>query len=324
MKRWILLGALCVSAGYAQMPKIEPAFADRFFPYVSYGNVWGGTPAMLQDVTVPNTLVVYGKTEDPDVVASAGKIAYYLGQWTEDIGFGVEDVKQSTIPDILVSDAKLSNMKYQNLIVVGTNNDIVKELGLQFDGPTIKVIQKDNKNIMIVGGRNKEEIIKAAKYLADVRLNFKAGAYKTFFSFVALRGMIEKGEFDSALRLIKNPYGLSACGKNMAIASPMLAQWEDSVKAVVKKRNTILYSELPKALEEGNKEKAAELWKSAMYTCYQCHQGIEIPQMRKFKPVAYIHEKHQRIAQSYGLVKVIGNEKSCIACHAGPTAVRGY
>ncbi|RMG99874.1 MAG: hypothetical protein D6699_08130, partial [Aquificota bacterium] len=249
---------------------------------------------------------------------------FYLGQWTDDIGFGLEDVKQSRIPPLLVSDEQLKGMNYANLIVVGTNNSIVKELGLKFDKPTVRVVQKDGKSIMVVGGANKEQVLQAGRYLADVRLNFKAGAYKTFFSFVALRGYIEKGEFDSALRLIRSPQGVSACGKNMALASPMVAQWSDELKAVVRNRNNILYNELPKALEAKDKERAVELWKSAMFTCYQCHQGVGVPQVRRFKPLESIHAKHQLIAESFGLVKVVGNQKSCIACHAGQTQIRGY
>jgi hypothetical protein len=53
-----------------------------------------------------------------------------------------------------------------------------------------------------------------------------------------------------------------------------------------------------------------------MLTCYQCHQGIGIPQVRRFKPVEEIHAKHQRIAEGFGL--------SCTACHAGQTQIRGY
>ncbi|SHK56734.1 cellulose biosynthesis cyclic di-GMP-binding regulatory protein BcsB [Thermocrinis minervae] len=323
MRKKLLL-LLSMSGIALGQPLIDPNFADRLFPYITYSTVWSGTPATLSDVAVPNVLIVYGKKEDPDVVALAGKIAYYLGQWTDDIGFSVEDVKQSRIPELLVNDERLKSLDYKNLIVVGTNNSVVKELGLKFEGPTIKVIQKDGKNIMLVGGKTKEDVIKAGKYLADVRLNFKAGAYKTFFSFVALRGYIEKGEFDAALRLIRSPQGLSACGKNMALAAPMVANWNDDIKAVVKKRNSILYSELPKAIESKDKNKAVELWKEAMFTCYQCHQGIDIPQLRKFKPLESIHSKHQRIAESFGLIVKAGNEVSCVACHSGKTSIRGY
>ncbi len=321
MKKLSILGFIGIA--FAQ-PLIDPPLTDRLFPYVKYGEVWTGTPAQVKDATIPNTLVVYGSKEDPDVVALAGRIAYYLGQWTEDMGFTAEDVRQSRMPELLVSDQKLKSLSYQNLIVVGTNNELVKELGLSFEKPTIKLVQKEGKNILVVGGANKEQVLQAGRYLADVRLNFKAGAYKTFFSFVTLRGYIERGEFDSALRLVKSPVGLSACGKNMALAGPMVAQWGDDLKAVVRHRNNILYNELPKALEARDKEKAVSLWKEAMFTCYQCHQGINVPQVRKFKPVESIHAKHQQIAESFGLVKVVGTEKSCIACHSGPTNIRGY
>ncbi len=321
MKKLLVLGVVSISLA---QPVIDPPLADRLFPYVTYGEVWTGTPAVIKDAVIPNTLVVYGSKEDPDIVALAGRIAYYLGQWTEDIGFNAEDVRQSRMPELLVSDQRLSGLNYQNLIVVGINNDIVKDLGLSFEKPTIRVVQKDGKNILIVGGATKEQIMQAGRYLADIRLNFKAGAYKTFFSFVALRGYIERGEFDAGLRLVRSPMGLSACGKNMALAGPMVAQWGDDLKAVVRHRNNILYNQLPKALEAKDKEGAVNLWKEAMFTCYQCHQGINVPQVRRFKPVESIHAKHQQIAESFGLVKVIGTEKSCIACHAGPTNIRGY
>ncbi|MDW8434339.1 MAG: cellulose biosynthesis cyclic di-GMP-binding regulatory protein BcsB [Aquificaceae bacterium] len=321
MKRLAFIGLL--GSAFAQ-PVIDPPLSDRLFPYVKYGEVWTGTPAVVRDATVPNTLVVYGLKEDPEVVALAGRIAYYLGQWTEDIGFTAEDVRQSRMPELLISDQRVKSLDYQNLIVVGTNNDLVKELGLSFDKPTIKLVQRDGKQILVVGGANKEQVMQAGRYLADVRINFKAGAYRTFFAFVALRGFIEKGEFESALRLVRSPMGLSACGKNMAIAGPMVAQWSDDLRAVVRHRNNVLYNELPKALEAKDKEKAVNLWKDAMLTCYQCHQGINVPQVRRFKPVESIHMKHQLIAESFGLVKVVGNEKSCIACHAGQTTIRGY
>lgn len=314
MKR--LLAGLVIYGFANAQPVIDPPFADRLFPYVRYAQVWTGTPAVIADATVPNTLVVYGTKEDPEIIALAGRIAYYLGQWTEDIGFSVEDVLQSRMPELLVSDRQLQEIAYQNLIVVGVNNRLVKELGLRFDRPTIKLIRKDDKNILIVGGANKEQVLQAGRYLADVRLNFKAGAYKTFFSFVALRGYIERGEFNAAIRLIKSPQGISACGKNMAIAAPMVAQWSDDLKAVVRKRNSILYSELPKALEAKDKERAVNLWKEAMFTCYQCHQGIEIPQVRKFVPPESIHSKHQKIALSFGF--------DCTTCHMGRTQFRGY
>jgi len=55
MKKSLLL--LPFGVALAQ-PVIEPNFADRLFPYVTYGEVWSGTPAMLKDVAIPNVLVV--------------------------------------------------------------------------------------------------------------------------------------------------------------------------------------------------------------------------------------------------------------------------
>lgn len=321
MKGLIPLSILSVAIA---QPLVDPPFADRLFSYVKYAETWTGTPATIRDATLPDTLVVYGSKEDPEIVALAGRIAYYLGQWTEDIGFTLEDIKQSRMPELLISDQKLKAIDYQNIIVVGINNDVVKDLGLSFEKPTIKLVQKDGKNILVVGGATKEQIIQAGKYLADIRLNFKVGAYRTFFSFVALRGYIERGEFDAGLRLVRSPMGISACGRNMALAGPMVEKWGEDLKAVVRYRNSILYNELPKALEAKDKEKATSLWKEAMFTCYQCHQGIGVPQVRKFKPLENIHARHQQIAESFGLVKVMGSEKSCIACHVGNTKIVGY
>lgn len=105
---------------------------------------------MLRDVAIPNVLVVYGLKEDPEVAAQADKIAFYLRQWVEDIGFCAEEVKQSKIPPLLVSDAQLKNLQWKSIIVVGTNNDVVKELGLTFEKPTIKMLEKDGKRILVV------------------------------------------------------------------------------------------------------------------------------------------------------------------------------
>jgi len=64
MKKYLIL--LPVFSAFAQ-PVIEPNFADRLFPYITYSEVWTGTPAVLKDVAVPNTLIVYGSKEDPEI-----------------------------------------------------------------------------------------------------------------------------------------------------------------------------------------------------------------------------------------------------------------
>ena len=286
------------------------------FPFVKYIKAWEGTPAPAQDVTVPNVYIVYGKEESEEIIASAGKIAFYLGQWTEGIGLNPKIVKAKRIPKLIITDAEVSRYKDRNLIVVGINNKIVKELGVRFKGPSLKVFEKNGRKILIVGGRNDKEVITAANFLADRIISFKAGAYKTFFSFVRLRGMIEKENFESAYDLLVDASGLKACGRNMSLAAPMIAKFPEEVKKVVRKRNKIMYVELPKAILERNKEKALKLWREAMITCFQCHHGIGIPKVRKFTPLAEIHSKHQRIAKRYGL--------TCNSCHYGVTEYRGY
>ncbi len=286
------------------------------FPYIKYITAWKGTPAETKDVAVPNVYIVVGKEENREILSSAVRIAFYLGQWTDGIGLNPKLVKAGRIPKILISDEEVERFKDRHLIVVGTNNKIVKALGVKFEGPSLKVFEKKGRKILVVGGRNTKEVVRAAHFLADKVLAFKAGAYSTFFSWVRVRGMIEHGEFMSALDIIRDSRGVHACGRNMSIAAPMMAKFPPEVKKVVKKRNRIMYVELPKALEERDKERAKKLWREAMITCFQCHQGIGIPKLRKFEPLADIHSKHQRIAKRYGL--------SCKDCHYGITEYRGY
>ncbi len=307
---------LFLTVGFAfASPKLDNFEGVKKFPFITYREVWTGTPAQTEDVAVPNVLITYGKKEDRKVIASAVQIAYYLGQWTEDMGITPGKVRAGRLPSLVAPlDEALS--KDKNLIVVGTNNKLVKELGLEFDSPTLKVIEKDDRKILIVGGKDPEQVVKASHFLAHRIVGFKAGAYRTFFSFVKLRGMIEHGDFVSALDLIEDASGLSACGKNMSLASPMMGKFPPEVKKVVKKRNKIMYVELVNALKAKDKDRAKRLWQEAMLTCYQCHQGINIKRLRKFVPNEEIHSKHQRIASRFGL--------SCSACHSGATQYRGY
>ncbi len=62
---------------------VQPSFADRLFPYIAYAEVWGDTPARSKDATVPNAAIVYGAEADRDVLAEAGTIAFYLGNWAD-------------------------------------------------------------------------------------------------------------------------------------------------------------------------------------------------------------------------------------------------
>ena len=323
MRKVILTALLGVSSTFA-MPLMDSFEEVKRFPYITYKEVWTGTPAQSEDVSVPNVQVVYGRDEDREVIAKAANIAFYLGQWTQSAGLTPKAVKKAQLPSFLVSDTNLKELKGKNLIVVGTKNRIVKELKLSFNKPTLKVVRYKGAKVLVVGGKNREQVLKAVSFLADRVISFKAGAYKTFFSFVKLRGLIEKEQFTAAIDLIENPEGLSACGRNMSLAAPMMAKFKPDIKKVVKKRNRIMYKELKEALIDGDKERAVKLWKEAMFTCYQCHQGIGIPKVRKFKPLGLLHSKHQRIAEGFGLVRNLANGKDCSACHTGDTQYRGY
>ncbi len=308
---------LIILPGFSK-PFIDPPFADRLFSYVRYEEVWRGTPAASPDVAVPNFVIVVGKDENPSIIRAVSMITFYIGNWVEDANVDVSIYRDRKFPKIIYTDEEVKDKKNINLIIVGNKNNFVKKYGVTFKKPTIKVIRDGLRYIMFVGGRDTEETLKAVNYLANIRLAFKGGAYSTFFSFVKLRGMIERGEFASAIDLIKNPRGISACGRNMSIALGMgvTRKWSEKMRKIVKKRNIIMYRKLPEALEEGNKEKAVALWEEAMKTCYRCHQGIGIPRVRKFVPREDIHSRHQRIAKSFGL--------SCTACHREFTKIRGY
>ena len=290
--------------------------AVKKFPFIKYVKAWVGTPAESEDVAVPNVYIVYGKNESPKIVSAAGKIAFYLGQWTDGIGLSPALVKKGRIPKLIISDKELSKYRDRNLIVVGYNNSVVRELGLKFNGPALKVVERNGKKILVVGGRNEKEVLEAANFLADRVISFKVGAYNTFFNWVRLRGMIEHGDFTAALDILNDSKGVRACGRNMSLAVRMIAKLPPEVRKVIRKRNKIMYKELPLALKEGNKAKALKLWREAMITCFQCHHGIGIPRLRKFEPLKYIHSKHQRIAKRYGL--------DCKSCHYGITKYKGY
>ena len=317
-----LLVFVLVSFLYAKPVLDTPADVKRF-PFIAYKKVWTGTPAEAKDVAVPNVVIAYGKRESKSVVALASDVAYYLGQWSDDMGITPRLVRKGRLPKLTMPLEKALKTK-KNIILIGTNNQLVKELKLKFNKPTLKVVEWKGRKVLIVGGKNSSQVLKAGSFLAHRVIGFKAGAYRTFFSFVKLRGLIEHENFKSAELLIKDPSGLSACGKNMSLASPMMVKFPPEVKKVVKKRNRIMYVELLRAVREGNKEEAVRLWKSAMVTCYQCHQGLGVPRLRKFIPNPDIHSKHQRIAMEFGLIKRSDRGTSCTACHSGATEQRGY
>ena len=264
---------------------ITPPFADRLFPYVTYREVWQGTPAARPDVAVPNVAIVYGADETPAVVGAAGRVAFFLGTCVEDVGFGVSDVKAGTLPPVLISDAELAAAGSRHLIVVGTRNTITAAQKLTFTGPTVIEREVDGRRALLVAGATDQEVLRAARYLAEVRLNFKSGAYTTFFDFVRLRALIENENWIAAAETIRSPQGLSACGKNMALMLPGMAAAPDKVRGLIQHWNGLLYGKLPSAVEAKNKAEAVAHWKAAMETCYACHQGAgEFPVLRRFVP----------------------------------------
>ncbi len=164
-------------------------------------------------------------------------------------------------------------------------HSVVSQCVTVLEGPSVLYKDTDGRRFLFAGGKTEGETVDAIRYLADVRLNFKAGAYKTFFNFVRLRGYLEAENWDAAVETIESPEGLSACGRNMALASSMMSGAPDKVKNHVKHRNRILYSLLPKAVREKKRNRASQLWHDAMKTCYGCHQGQGgIPRLRKFVP----------------------------------------
>ncbi|NPB06628.1 MAG: cellulose biosynthesis cyclic di-GMP-binding regulatory protein BcsB [Aquificae bacterium] len=310
MRKLLLLITL---VALARGVEVDPQV--KLFPFIKYEPVWQGTPAAVKEAAVPAVLVVFGKDESPRVVAAAGKVAFYLGQWAEAAGINPKLVKEGRFPRLLVPEDELPNDD-RPLIVVGTRNGLTEKAGLNFSGPALKVMKLNGRQVLFVGGRNDEEVVKAASVLADRIIAFKAGAYTTFFSWVKLRGYLEYGNFTAALDLIKDPRGLSACGRNMSLAAPMIAKFPPEVKKVLKRRNAIMYKLLPQAVKEKDRPGAIELWYEATKTCFACHHGKGIPQVRKFTPLSTIHSRHQRIAASFGL--------KCADCHKGETAYRGY
>lgn len=319
---FIILLLLSVSVLFSK-PVFDTFGEVKRFPYITYRKVWTGTPAELEEVAVPNVVIAYGRRENRRVIATASNIAYYLGQWTEDMGITPRMVRKGRLPSMIMPLPKALKTK-KHIILLGTNNVIVKSLGLRFTRPTLKVVEWKGRKVLIVGGKNPSQVVKAGNFLAHRVIGFKAGAYKTFFSFVKLRGLIEHENYVAGIHLIREASGLSACGKNMSLAAPAMLKFPPEVKKVVKKRNRIMYVELVQALRSKDKERARKLWKEAMFTCYQCHQGLGIKRLRRFVPNPEIHARHQRIAMSYGLVKKVNGKFNCTACHSGRTEHRGY
>lgn len=322
----LLLGLSFPAAVHALEPpsasvSVDPPFADRLFPYIAYDEVWGSTPARSSETAVPNAAIVYGAEADPKLVARAGTIGIHLGTWVQAVRLDPEDARTGRFPSLILSDREFlaEQSKWDAAIVVGTDNEIARRAGVSFEQPGIRAVEQEGRKYLFAAGSTLQETLRAADHLAHVRIRFKAGAYRTFFNFVRLRGLIEKENWEAARLTIRSPEGLSACGRNMALAAHRLQRAPDEVQALVRRRNELLYSRIGSALNDRDRTSAARLWSEAMATCYACHQGAEgFPVLRRFKPLESIHAKHQRIAARFEL------PRGCSACHSGKTAIRGY
>ena len=285
------------------------------FPFIRYQKVWQKTPAETEDVAVPNVYIVVGD-EDPKVLEAISRISFFLGQWTDALGINPEMVTKNEIPRIVIRDYEYDRYSDKNLIVIGEKNSIARRLNLKCKKACLKVKTVGRRALLFAGGGDDDEIIKAIRILSDKILAFKVGAYRTFFSWVKLRGLIEHKETTSALELLQSPTGVHACGRNMSLAAPMIKRFPKKVKEIIQRRNRIMYKELPDALADRDIKRAKRLWMEATTTCFMCHKGIGIKRLRTYSPNPIIHSKHQRIARKFGL--------SCKDCHKGITSYTGY
>ncbi len=320
MKWFVLLllsGLMVGSATFSPVNILPNSLADRTFQFTRIEPVFSGTP-LKTDALVPNVLVVAGRQEKPELLLQAAQIAYMLGQWTEDPGSSLEKVKQNVnlAPikfDDQVSDTELKNF---NLIVLGTQNRFFNQLKQTFNrtGSFVQV-QSD----FPVEGRQTLFLsdLKAAKYLANKRLFFKAGAYKSFFAFVKARVFIEKNNLAAALAVLEDPSGIHGCGKPVILALSQKEHLPKQMLQVAQKRNQLVFKELKQALQQNDLSRAKAVWQQTMETCYACHQGQDgVPRFRKFVPNEAEHSYHQKIAERSAV--------SCQTCHEGKTQVVGY
>ncbi len=298
--------------------KILPTtLSDRTFQYLRIEETFKGSPLKVKAL-VPNAVVVIGQGEDAGLVKQAIAISYMLGQWTEDPGSSIEKIKTGKTLAPVLTDKEITEDIYTdyNLIVVGLNNSIYERFKtrLKGSGSFIEVLKDafiKGKDVMFVSDA------KAAFYLANRRLYFKSGAYNGYFSFVKARLLIEKGNLDAALDLIKAPNAIKGCGKPIMLAIGFKEKLPKGLLQVAKKRNKLIFKDLSGALRQGNKTLSAEIWHKAMQTCYACHQGIDnTPRFRKFIPNKGEHSYHHVIVKRFGA--------SCSLCHYGKTVFRGY
>lgn len=288
---------------------VDPPFADRLFPYVRQGDAWAGTPAHRPDVTLPAVSIIVDRNAAPEILAEAAALAFQLGLRVE------EGDREGDL--VVFSDAWTPG-EGKRAVVIG-NGLLPREAGVAFEGPSILRRSVRGADLLFVGGGSDAGTAVALRYLARTRLPFQTGAYGTFFHFVILRAYLEEGNWTAADEVIASPAGIAACGRNLQIAAPMMASFPEESKEIVRRRNRVLYGELPGAVAAKDAGRSIALWKEAMETCYACHQGAGgAPVLRRFAPLESNHAPHRRIAER------LLPGRGCEFCHEGKTEVRGY
>ena len=309
---------ISVSARAEKKLQILPTpVSDRTFQYVKISETFMGTPLAIEAL-VPYALFVIGTEESADLFLQTAGLAYMIGQWTQDPGTSVQKIQQNDNLAPVTLDKNLSeeDIKEFNIVLVGKNNIYYQRVKdkLTGDGSFIEVVKDGlapGRDVLFVSDK------KAAFYLANKRLYFKSGAYKGFFNFVKIRLLIEKDNYEEALFSLDNPEGVRGCGKPVILAIGHKENLSPKMLAVAQKRNKIVFKDLRQELVARNKVKAKEVWRSAMETCYACHQGTDgVEKYRKYTPNKGEHSYHQVI------VKKLGFE--CNTCHSGKTSQVGY
>lgn len=297
---------------------IEPPLADRLFPYVKIGTIWEGIPISKSDAIIPNCAFLISENESRQIILQSEKLIFSLGNWVDDPDYEVKHFMQKQFPKLIYTDLASIPDSIQNIIIIGNQNNLLSKFKVISQKPSIVLKEKYGKKYLFVTGHDVPQVLQAIQYLA-IKIAFKANAYKTFLNFTLVRALIDKKNYEAAQYLLESVRGVAACGRNMVMAQPMIAQFSKDVKNIVKLRNSILYAKLPQMLTTHNYQKSVALWEDAMKTCYICHQGTKnILPLRQFKPLENIHSLHQKFVEKFNL------KEGCNTCHHGDTRIRGY
>lgn len=309
--------AVVIATGQSGPMQILPTpTADRTFQFVKMDRSFVGTPLEV-DALVPHALFVVGAEESAALTVQAGNMAYMIGQWSNEPGTSLEAIQMKANLGPVLLDRELTEEQIadHNLVLVGSNNSIYKQLAdrLEGEGSFLEVVPDalaPGRDVMVLSD------LAAARYLANNRLYFKSGAYAGFFAFVKSRVMIENENFAEALFALDDPSAVRGCGKPVILAIGHKEKLPPAMLKVAQKRNKMVFKDLRAALEAEDKESALTIWDSAMATCYGCHQGTQgVERYRKFVPNADEHAFHNLVSSKGSL---------CTDCHKGVTAIVGY